>query len=251
MRAEFLGERGFPRPAADGGDPVSKFIGNLNSKMPEAADALDGDEIGRECAAVAQGVESGNTRAKERAGFHGVEAIRHCGERFHRSDHVFLIAAIEADSANFRVAAIGEISAAAREASAVLAAVPADADALAFFPAGDAGADVIDHAGDFVSGGAGILSAGPVSFFYEAVAVTDAASLHANAHVPRARIWNVALLNFEICARLGYDGDLHLWHKGFLVDVSYSVGLHVLDALLGPLVMKDRATVSAPGPKPG
>src|SRR5260370_15996395 len=137
MRAEFLGESGFLRTAADGGDSVSKFIGKLNSKMPEAADALDGDEIGRQCAAVAQGVESGNARAKERAGFHGVEALRHCGERFHRSDHVFLIAAIKADSANFQVAAIGEVSSAAREASAVLAAVPADADTLAFFSTGN------------------------------------------------------------------------------------------------------------------
>src|SRR6266403_3399269 len=153
MRAEFLGESGFLRTAADGGDSVSKFIGKLNSKMPEAADALDGDEIGRQCAAVAQGVEGGDSRAKERAGFHGVEAVRHCGERFHGSDHVFLIAAIEADSGNFQVAAIGEISAAAREASALLAAVPADADALAFFPTGDARTDVVDYADDFVSGG--------------------------------------------------------------------------------------------------
>jgi len=48
-----------------------------------------------------QSVESGNARAKERAGFHGVETLRHCGEGFHGSDHVFLIAAIKADSANF------------------------------------------------------------------------------------------------------------------------------------------------------
>ena len=56
---------------------------------------------------MAQRVEGGDSRAKERAGFHGIEALRHCGESFHGSDHVFLIAAIEADSANFQVAAIG------------------------------------------------------------------------------------------------------------------------------------------------
>src|SRR5712664_1740322 len=158
---------------------------------------------------VAQSVEGGNSRAKERAGFHGVETLRHCGERFHGSDHVFLIAAIEADSANFQVAAIGEISAAAREARAVLATVPADADALAFFPAGDAGAYVVDHAGDFVSGGTGILNAGPVSFLYEAVAVTDAASLHANTHMPGARVGNFSLDDFKIRSRFRYLRYFH------------------------------------------
>src|SRR5260370_34518822 len=113
--------------------------------MPEAADALHGDEVRRHCAAVAQTFKGSNSRAKERAGFHGVKTLGHCGKRFHGSDHVFLIAAIEADSANFQVAAMGEISAAAREASAVLAAVPADADALAFFPTGNARTHVVAH----------------------------------------------------------------------------------------------------------
>src|SRR6266478_5881758 len=152
--------------------------------MPEAADALDGNEVRRQRAAVAQSVEGGDSRAKERAGFHSVEALRHGCERFHRGDHVFLVPAVEADTAHFQVAAIGEISAPASNASAVLPAVPANADALAFFPARDASAHVINHSGDFVSGGAAILNAGPVTFFYEAVAVADATSLHANAHVP-------------------------------------------------------------------
>src|SRR4029077_2289401 len=166
----------------------------------EATDTLDGNEIGRQGAAVTQRVEGGDTRAKQRAGFRGVEALRHCGERFHGSDHVFLVAAIEGDSAYFRVAAIGEISAAAREASAVLAAVPADADALAFFPVNDARAHFIDYAGNFVSGHAGILNAVRVPFFYKAVAVTDAASLHANAHVTGRWIGNFALDDFKIRA---------------------------------------------------
>jgi hypothetical protein len=102
---------------------------------------------------VAQSVEGGDSRAKERAGFRGVEALRHCGERFQGSDHVFLVVAIEADSANFQVAAIGEIS------------VPADADTLAVFPAGDARKSSITPATS-CRGGAEILNAGLVSFFY-------------------------------------------------------------------------------------
>src|SRR5229473_4031796 len=147
---------------------------------------------------MAQSVEGGNTRAKQRAGFHGVETLRHCSECFHGSDHVFLIAAIEGDSTNLCVLAIAKISAAAGDASAVLAAVPANADALAFFPAGNARADVVDHTGDFVSGHAGILNAREESVFCDAVAVADAASLHANAHVPGSWVGNFTFDDFKI-----------------------------------------------------
>src|SRR5216684_2608969 len=161
---------------------------------------------------MAQSVEGGNTRAKQRAGFHGVETLRHCSECFHGSDHVFLIAAIEGDSTNLCVLAIAKISAAAGDASAVLAAVPADADTLALFPAGDARTDVVNHAGDFVSWGAGILNPGPVSFFYQAVAVADAASLHANADVPGSWVGNLALDNFKIRSWFRHQCHFHFRH---------------------------------------
>src|SRR5260370_21026548 len=97
--------------------------------------------------------------------------------------------------------------AAARDARAVRAGVPAGAYALAFSPAGEASADVVDHAGDFVYGHAGILNAREESFFCDAVAVANAASLHANAHVAGAWVWNFALDNFKI--RYGFR---HLYH---------------------------------------
>src|SRR2546428_1733968 len=174
MRAEFFRERGVFRPAADGGDLVAEFTGKLNSKVPQAADALHGNEVRWHSPAVAEGIEGGDSGAHQRTCLCGIQALRHGCERFDRGEHVFLIAAVIADAGNFQVEAIRKISAAASNASAVLAPVPADADALAFFPAGNAGADVVNHACDFVSGGAGILNAGPVTFFYEAVAVADA-----------------------------------------------------------------------------
>ena len=45
VRAEFLGESSFLRTATDGGDFVSELAGKLNSEMPEATDALDGNEV--------------------------------------------------------------------------------------------------------------------------------------------------------------------------------------------------------------
>ena len=56
-----------------------------------------------------------------------------------------------------------------------MAAVPSDAYALAGFPIGNVGADGIDPTGDFVSGHAWILEAGPMTLFYECVAVADTA----------------------------------------------------------------------------
>jgi len=99
-----------------------------------------GNEVGRQGAAVAQRIEGGDSCAEQRAGFGGVKAFRNRRERFHGSDHIFLIAAVITDSRSFQVEAIGKISPAAGDTSAVLPAVPADADALAFFPAHDAGA---------------------------------------------------------------------------------------------------------------
>ena len=54
-----------------------------------------------------------------------------------------------------------EIAVAASIAVAAIAAVPAHANALAGFPSGNAWADGINHADDFMAGNARILDAGP------------------------------------------------------------------------------------------
>jgi hypothetical protein len=67
-----------------------------------------------------------------------------------------------------------------------VAAVPAEADAVANLEDGDIGADGIDDSGDLVAGAAGILNAGPQAFLGEHVAVADAAGLDANAYLAGA-----------------------------------------------------------------
>src|SRR5712692_4763967 len=213
MRAEFPGQRGVFRPAADGGDLVAEFTGKLNSKVPQAADALHGNEVRWHSPAVAEGIEGGDSRAHQRTCLCGIQALRHGCERFDRGEHVFLIAAVIADAGNFQVEAIRKISAAASNASAVLPAVPANADALAFFPARDASAHVINHSGDFVSGRTRILNAREESFFCDEVAVADATSLHANAHVPGGRVWNFTLDDFKIRSRFWHLCHFHLCHR--------------------------------------
>ena len=80
-------------------------------------------------------------------------------------DHIFGVAAVPRNAGHFAVdQAHREIAAAAGIAVAATAAEPADAHALADFPAFDALSQHVDHAGRFVAGHAGIADAGPPPF---------------------------------------------------------------------------------------
>jgi hypothetical protein len=90
-----------------------------------------------------------------------------------------------------------------------VAAVPADANALALLPAGNIGTEFIDDARDFVSRNTGILNSWPSAFFREHVTVADPAGLHFDEHLSRTRLRNFVLDDLEIASRLG---DLYCLH---------------------------------------
>jgi hypothetical protein len=78
-------------------------------------------------------------------------------------------------------------------------------------------ADGID-AGDLVSGHAGLLDAGPMSFFDQGVAVTDAAGFYLDANLAAAGLRGGALDNFEVSTCLADLNDFHgshRWGEGF------------------------------------
>ena len=210
--SEFLCECGVFGAAADGCDSVAEFGGELDSEVAEAADALDGYEVGGERAAVAEGVEGGDSCAEERAGFDVGEGFGDGCEGFDGGDHVLRVAAVVGDAGDFEVAAVAEVSAAAGEAGAVLAAVPADSYALAFFPRGDAGAELVDDAGDFVAGDARVLDSGPLAFFGEDVAVADAAGLHLDEDMSGGGRGNLALDDLEFRSGAGDLCGFHSCH---------------------------------------
>src|SRR5262249_36865814 len=146
--AEFLGERRAIASESDGSNAISELLRELNPQMTESPNSLNGDQIARQCAGVSQSVERGDSRAHQRGGFRYVKRLGHMGPGFHRRHHEFRIASVIADSANLHVHAVDEIASPARHARAVLAAVPADTNALAFLPAVYPGSCGIDHAGD-------------------------------------------------------------------------------------------------------
>src|SRR5258708_10033338 len=105
--------------------------------MAESADALNGDQIARACARVAERIENGDAGTKQRRGFGGGEGVGDGGDRLGRCDHVFLVTAVVTDSGDFFVLAVNEVAAAAGIAGAIMTAVPSDTDALAGLPVGD------------------------------------------------------------------------------------------------------------------
>src|SRR5690349_7131426 len=215
MRAEFFCERFAVFAAADGGDAIAEFVGELDAEMAEAADPLNGDQIARGCAAMAQGVEGGDTGAENRGRFGRIKRIGHGSDGFGGNDCVLGVTAVEAEAGDFFVGAVDKVAAAALRTRTVMAAVPADADPLTFLPSCDASADFVNDACDFVAGRARIRYAGPKAVLDEMVTETDAAGLHADADMSRGGLRDVAFLQFEVGAGLGDNGDFHFGHRRF------------------------------------
>src|SRR5580700_2036874 len=183
--------------------------------MTESADSLDGDEVRRQRATMTQGVKRGNPGTHEWRGLSHIERFRHPHQRFHRRDHVFLIAAIVAVAANLRVRAVHKVPATAGKTSAVLPAVPADSNPLTFLPFLHARAHLVDHAGHFVSWDARIGNAGEKAFLSNHVTVTDSTSLDADPYVPRSWLRNFSLHDFKVCSGLRHLHGFHFRHCFF------------------------------------
>src|SRR5882762_6398815 len=118
--------------------------------MAQASDALDGNQIARPRTGISERVVHGDAGAKERGGLLGGQVVRDRGHGFGGRDHVFGVAAIEADGGDLLEPAENEIASAARIARKAMPTVPADADTLARLPVTNVRADGIDAPGDFV-----------------------------------------------------------------------------------------------------
>src|SRR5256886_7288523 len=129
-------------------------------------------------------------------------------------NHILGISAVKIDARNLAIDAHSEIAAPALFADKIMSAVPADADALAFFPFCNPVADCIDAPGDLMTGHTRILKSGPQTFFNENVAVTNAARFYFHANLPSTRLRDVAFHQFPISTGLANLCCFHfLIHK--------------------------------------
>jgi hypothetical protein len=115
---------------------------------------------------------------------------------------------------------IHEIAAAAGVAGEAVAAVPSDAYALARLPVGNVSTNGVDAAGNFVSGNTWILDAGPMAFFYERIAVADAAGFDLNPDLVAGGVWDVSFDEFEVTAGFGNLNNFHFRHRVFLMNTG-------------------------------
>src|SRR5207253_9234744 len=131
--------------AADRSYAITKFVCKLNSQMSKSADALNGHQVSRPRAAMAQRVVSSNSRTQQRRSFRRIEAFRNEGKSLNGSEHVLLVSAIKADAGDLAIRTQHQIATAALIAGSIMPAMPSDAHALAFLPSGNACADLANH----------------------------------------------------------------------------------------------------------
>jgi hypothetical protein len=206
---EFSREGFFVFASADGESAEAHLSGVLDSQMAESADALHGYQIACARNRVAERVENCDAGTKQRRGLGGGEIVWNCGDRFGGCNHVFLVTSVVTDSGDFFLLAVNEVTAATGITSEIMTSVPSNADPLARFPVGYVGAHGIDAAGDFVSGNAWILEAGPMAFLYERIAVADATGFDFDPDLVARGFGNVSFDEFKITTGLA---DLDGFH---------------------------------------
>src|SRR5262249_21598449 len=113
----------------------------------------------------------------------------------------------------FAMSAHGEIAAPAFVADEIVAAVPADANAVTFFPTRDALAHCIDASGKFMTRNTRILKTRPQTFFDQHVAVTNPAGFNFHAHLSRTGLGNFSFDQFKISAWFSNLRCFHFSHK--------------------------------------
>src|SRR5208337_2837510 len=216
-RAELAGELLLVAAAIDGHRAIALPRRELHAEMPEAADAMNGDEIAGAGAAVAKSVESRDAGAEQGGRLDGVERVRHMRDGGDVGDEMRGVAAVAGQAGHLVHVLAGESSVApAIAAIAARAAEPADAGARPDAPALDALAERVDHADHLVAGNARVRDARRQALNRQYVAVADAAGLHANAYPLGARDRKIPLLRHERPAGHADDHRAHLRHVSSL-----------------------------------
>ena len=206
VRAQVLGQRSLVRSARNSHRAIAAPGRVLNSEMPQAANAQNRHRIAGLGPAVPKAVEGRHTRAHQWRGVHVRQIFGNQRQGIRRSNHIVRIAAVESDAGNLPILAEDEVAAPAGRAVVAVPAVPSQAHALARLEQGHIRAHRIHHPGNLVPRHARIRNPGKQSKLGNRIAVANAASLHAYAHMARPRLRKLLLHQFKSPAR---GGNLH------------------------------------------
>src|ERR1700728_3414302 len=156
--------------------------------MPETTDAVNGNQIPRTRAAVAQGVECRETRTEQRRRADRLQLRWHAREGRSKGQHVGGISTVTRDSRGTKnhLASKG-IAPAAAIAATTGAAVPTDTDPSTDRPSLDSRTQRVDRTNNLVSRDAGIGESGHVPFDRDRVAMTNATGVNSQSNLIWAR----------------------------------------------------------------
>ena len=191
----------------------AELLGVLHAEMPETADADHCNDIARPCAAVAQGVESGDPGAHQRRDLGRRPVGGNARHRFRRCDHVFAVSAVMGDAGYQRLGRAGKrVAMATRNTIAAMPAMPADSDRLTGCKSSDTRPDRVERADHLVPRHPRKGDARKQPFLGETVAVTHATRLNLDPHLAGAGFGDVAFDDLERSVRVRNLGHAHLGH---------------------------------------
>src|SRR5579862_5048277 len=199
--------------ARDGNGVEAHLRCKRDAEMTESANAQHAHEVARTCAAMAQRVKGRNAGAHQRRRHRRRQRRGNPRQHRRRSDDVLAIAAVVVDAWHLQFVTGEEIAATATLARSVVSAVPADAGAIAHFPAVDSVAERIDDTGDFMAWCARKRNLAPRVVNRSRIAVTDAASLNADANRSGSGIRDRKLQElYAVIFRRRHSRDAHRFH---------------------------------------
>jgi hypothetical protein len=210
---ELLGRVGLVGAAGDGDGFEPELVRELHAQVAEAAQAEHRDEVAGAGRAAAQRAEGRHARAGQRSGLCRAQSVGDAGKGVRRHDRGIGVAARVGPARHLEPLAVDEVAVAAGHAGAAVAAEPADRHPLPGRPAVDVVADVVDAAGDLVTGDQGELHVREGGVDERRVGAAHAAGLDGDADLASAGLGQFALDDAERAAGLGDLGGSVRRHR--------------------------------------
>src|SRR6185312_3654998 len=182
MSAEFAGEVTFLGAARDRDGAKTHLDRELDTEMTQSANPEDRDQITGPGAGVAQRIEHGDSRARERRGVNRRQSIGNTGQCARRRYDVFGVAAGKRCAGDHADFAVHEVAAPTAAAPPAMAARPADRHTFTLAPTQHALAKRVDASSDLVTGGDREPQTRQYVVDENRIAVADAAGFHGDPH---------------------------------------------------------------------